>query len=596
MTKVRANIDAYGVTGRKARAPAPRRSLRLAILASWKRHHDLLSNAGSLLATTGVTSALGFVYWAFAARVFSQQAVGYSSAAVSAMQLLGTIGMLGLGTLLIGELPRRSQRAGLVSAALLTCGLGSLILGVGFAVAAPHFSERFANMTGTPGRAALLAAGVVLTGVSLVFDQATIGLMRGGLQLWRNSVLAVAKMLVLPVTAVILHDQFGVGITLSWVTGIVASLLSIAIRLQLGGTPVLHRPDWNVLRSLGKTAMAHNWLNLAIMMPTSLVPVLVTVIVSPSANAAFYVATMITSFVFIVPTHLATVLFAVVAADPKVVARKLRFALRLSFIIGLPGMAALLLGSHLVLGVFGKGYVLEATLPMCLITLGYPAAVPKALYIAVCRADGRISRAAVVLSACSAAEVAAAAVGGVEGGLIGLSYALLIVRFAEALVTAPPVVRAAFGHGRHRRAETLTAAAGSCMGEARVDNMLSNHRQSLPPEQPMLPGCRHRAHVASGMRSCSIDSCRYAELATFPERTNATMRIRQEAGIAALLSLARCVSTTMPFSVVPASMHGSVLDVGAAEPSDCAPLAGSGTSTTRRQRIASDSAEFIADN
>ena len=69
-----------------------------AVLAVWLRHRDLLSNAGSLLATTGITSALGFVYWTFAAREFSQEAVGYGSAAVSAMTLLGTIGMLGLGT------------------------------------------------------------------------------------------------------------------------------------------------------------------------------------------------------------------------------------------------------------------------------------------------------------------------------------------------------------------------------------------------------------------------------------------------------------------------------------------------------------------
>jgi O-antigen/teichoic acid export membrane protein len=438
-------------TERNLRAALRQRSLSVAVLAVWRRHRDLLGNACSLLATTGVTSALGFVYWTVAARAFSQQAVGYGSAAISAMGLLGTIGMLGLGTLLIGELPRRSRRAGLISAALLACGLGSLVLGLGFAVVAPHISDRFGNMTGTPARAALFTVGVAITGVTLVFDQATIGLMRGGLQLWRNSALAVAKLLALPAAAVILHDQLGVSITLSWVAATALSLVLVAIRLRLTGTPVLHRPDWGVLRRLGRTAMAHNWLNLAITMPVSLMPVLVTVIVSPSANAAYYVATMLTTFLFIVPTHLATVLFAVVAADPKVVAGKLRFALRVSYLVGLPGMAALILGSHLALGLFGKAYAADATLPLCLMAMGYPPAVPKALYIAVCRAAGQIPRAAVVLTTCSALEVAAAAAGGVAGGLKGLSFALLAVRIAEALVTTPPVVRAAFGHGRHRR-------------------------------------------------------------------------------------------------------------------------------------------------
>ena len=43
------------------------------------------------------------------------------------------------------------------------------------------------------------------------------------------------------------------------------------------------------------------WLNIAITVPWSLIPVLVTVVVSPSANAAFYIAWMLTSFLYILP-------------------------------------------------------------------------------------------------------------------------------------------------------------------------------------------------------------------------------------------------------------------------------------------------------
>ena len=70
----------------------------------------------------------------------------------------------------------------------------------------------------------------------------------------------------------------------------------LAIRLRFSGYPVLPRPDWGVLRRLGRTAIAHNWLNLAITIPMTLIPVLVTVIVSPSANAAFYAAWTLSGF------------------------------------------------------------------------------------------------------------------------------------------------------------------------------------------------------------------------------------------------------------------------------------------------------------
>jgi hypothetical protein len=89
--------------------------------------------------------------------------------------------------------------------------------------------------------------------------------------------------------------------------------------------------------------------------------------------------------------------------------------------------------------------------PLLLLVAGYVPTVPKLHYIAVCRAEGRITRAAAVLTAAAVAEVTAAAAGGAAGGLNGLTTALLGVFFLEGLVTAPSVTRAAVGHGRHRR-------------------------------------------------------------------------------------------------------------------------------------------------
>jgi O-antigen/teichoic acid export membrane protein len=424
-----------------------------------RRHWDLLGSATSLVATTGVASVLGFVYWALAARLFSQRAVGYGSAAISAMTLLGTIGMLGLGTVLIGELPRRRDRARLVAAALLASGVGSALLGAGFAMIAPHISGHFGHISGGLGQAALFTAGVCLTGASLVFDQATIGLLRGGVQLARNVVFAVVKLAVLPATALVLHDRFGMGITASWVAGLAASMLLVALWLRVTGTHVLPRPDWGVLRGLGRTAVAHSWLNLAITVPRSLIPVLVTVIVSPSANAAFYAAWTLSGFLYIVPTHLSTVLFAVASADPQIIARKLRFTLGLSALLGLAGMVVLASSAHFALSLFGPGYARAATVPLLLLVAGYVPTVPKLHYIAVCRAEGRITRAAAVLTAAAVAEVTAAALGGASAGLNGLTLALLGVFFLEGLVTAPSVTRAAAGHGRHRRVNPRRTAA-----------------------------------------------------------------------------------------------------------------------------------------
>lgn len=453
MTDMRVGLSISGMTKPGLAHSLLRRPLSSAI-AGWRRHRDLLANASSLVAATVMTSVLGFGYWALAARVFSQEAIGYGSAAISAMTLLGTIGMFGLGTVLIGELPRREpspHRAGLVSAALLTSGLGSLALGLGFCLVAPYISDSFANMVGTLGKTILFAVGVMLTAASMVFDQATIGLMRGGLQLSRNLAFSIAKIIILPASAVLLHDEFGTGIIFSWVTGTALSMIPTAIRLRVGGTQVFPRPDWGVLRRLRRTAVAHNWLNLAIQIPWLMLPVLVTIVVSPSANAAFYIAWVLTNFLYIVPSHLSTVLFAIAAADPEAVAPKLRFSLRLCLIIGLPGMLFLGLGAHLALSLFGADYARTATLALWLLVVGYLPAIPRAHYIAVCRANGKISRAAGILTTTAAVKILAAALGGASGGLKGLSFALLVTSLLESFVTTPTVIRAATGQGRRRR-------------------------------------------------------------------------------------------------------------------------------------------------
>jgi O-antigen/teichoic acid export membrane protein len=540
------NPDRHEPAGGASSSPPSAKSSPLsALVGIWHKHSDLLHNAASLAATTGVTSLLGFTFWTFAARYYSQEAVGYGSAAISAMTLLGTVGMFGLGTVLIGELPRRRRRANLVASALIASAVGSLILGVGFCLVAPHFSDRFIEITGSPERMLLFAAGVALTGATLVFDEATIGLLRGGLQLSRNLAFSVLKMAVIPAAAFVLHDGYGVGIILAWVAGTALSLIPTAIQLKLSGTKLLPKPDWGVLRGLGRTTMAHNWLNLAIGVPQTLVPVLVTVVVSPAANAAFYVAWMLTSFLFVVPTHLSTVLYAVASADPKVIAGKLRFVLRLSVLIGLPAMVILWFGAHLALSLFGKNYADEATWPLQLLILGYLPALPKTQYIAVCRAAGRVTRAAVILTIASTAEMAAVIIGGKQDGLTGVCIGLLVVAVAEGLVTAPAVFRTAMDRGgRHRRGLAVTEAPvpAQARGTGERPVPAPAKRPAITRQFPTVVPVTRPQRVVRGPQPRFVP---IEELERARERER-----RQEVGLAVLMSLA----TTDPFRI-PSRAH-----------------------------------------
>jgi O-antigen/teichoic acid export membrane protein len=417
----------------------------------WRRNTEILGNAGTLIATAGVSALLGFAFWTIAAHLFSQAAIGYAAATTSAMTLLGTIGMFGLGTFLIAELPGRAARTNLIAAAMLTAGIGSAILGGTFVLVAPHLSASLRNSSGTLTGALIVVAGVVLTAATFVFDQAAIALLRGGLQLSRNVIMAAAKLLVLPAAAYFVHDQFGNDIALSWVTGTVISVVAVALWLRRKGTSLISEPDWAALRGMRGTLVAYNWLGLAFATPTLLTPILVTVLVSPAANGAFYAAWVMVSMLFLVPTNLSTVLFAVASSEPRALAAKLRFTLAVSLLVGIPGMAVLGLGARSVLSVFGPSYVHEAALPLSLLVIAYVPTIPRTHYIAVSRATGKIPRAASVMTVAALMELAAVVIGAKWGGLVGLSVALLGVKYLTGAAVTPAIVRAALARGRHRR-------------------------------------------------------------------------------------------------------------------------------------------------
>ena len=151
--------------GHSAGTPLPERLLRK--LAG--KHFDLISNAGMLAIGTALSSALGFVYWWFAARNFEPGAVGYSAAAISMMNLIGHVGEVGLGALLMGEMHRfADRRLSFVTGGLLVAALVSAAFALVYVVASSIFSIELGAISASISGEALFVLGCCLTGFTLV--------------------------------------------------------------------------------------------------------------------------------------------------------------------------------------------------------------------------------------------------------------------------------------------------------------------------------------------------------------------------------------------------------------------------------------------
>jgi O-antigen/teichoic acid export membrane protein len=425
----------------------------------------ILANASSLISSQLVTSVLGFVYWWLAARQFAPSAVGLASAAISAMMLLGSASVLGLGTLLVGELPRQPGKApSLIAAALVVAGIAGSILGFLFALVAPALSADLRPLGAGIGNSLLFAAGVGLTTFTLVLDQALIGLLRGEFQLWRNGLFALIKLLILAAVGLWVADRFGLLIYATWVLGSLGSLVYLAVLgARRGVFKNGYRPEWGLLRKLGRTALAHHALNLTLQVPGLALPVLVTVELSATANAHFYVAWMVVSLLFVAPYALTTVLYAVSSAAPDVLAHKLRQTLALSYALGVLANLILLVGADIILGMFGGTYA-EAAPGLHILALGVIPLIIRYHYVVLSRIQGRAANAAMFQATGSGLELTLAAGGAALGGLIGLEIGWLIALCVEAIFMAPTVYRVAGAGTRLDRRQTASGPADSAEG------------------------------------------------------------------------------------------------------------------------------------
>ncbi|GAC1347859.1 MAG: hypothetical protein NVSMB27_14230 [Ktedonobacteraceae bacterium] len=416
------------------------------LLYQWiKINFVILLNAASLVTSFVVTSGLGFAYWWVAARQFPPEAIGFASAAISATSLLGIICMLGLGTLLIRELPRQEgKEVSLISAALTLVACVGGCVGLLFAVVAPTMSVDLQPLRASIQNVALFTAGVSLAAVSLVLDEALIGLLRSDLKLWRNTLFSGAKLVALFVAGFWLFRRAGVTMYATWVLGSVLSLAALAGFAMWKGnwTGRISLPHMGLIRKLSASALQHHLLNLLFEAPGMALPVLVTVLISATMNGWFYISFLLAGMVYIVSYALTTALYADSSAQPSALAHKARLTLGLAVIICVFANCVLLFGAKQLLGLFGPSYAQQGAWSLRILGLGVFPFIIKEHYIAIYRVQDRIRNALLPVTIGALLEVGAAALGGRLGGISGLSLGWITAVCVEAMFMAPMMYKA----------------------------------------------------------------------------------------------------------------------------------------------------------
>lgn len=385
----------------------------------------LYANSLYLMGSTGVMSLCGFFFWLIVARLYPDAVVGYSSAIISALNLLAIMSLGGLNISLVRFLPQADNPSKMINTCFTLGGLISLLMAgvflAGLGIWSPALSFIRQN---TPFCLAFFAFAVLWT-VSPLADAAFLAKRRAGFGLARSTLFSLLR-LPLPLLLALHFKSFGV--VASWGIALAASLV-VALAFFLPKAENSYRPlpalDPGVIKTLWRYSSGNYVANLLSAAPAFVLPLMVVNRLGAEENAYFYIAWMMANLLFAIALGVSRSLFAEGSHFEDRLRENVIKSLKSTFMLLIPAAVLLAAAGQWLLLAFGQGYsanALALLLVLCLSSL--PHAVNH-IYTGVLWVTGRIRELIGVWGFIAIVTLVASYVLLPRAGLVGIGYAWL---------------------------------------------------------------------------------------------------------------------------------------------------------------------------
>jgi O-antigen/teichoic acid export membrane protein len=347
------------------------------LLAGWRapQHRDGLA----LVVSSGMSSAVGLLYWVLAAQMFPADVVGVNAVAVSSLMLVGGIAHLNMSHALLRFVPVAGTAARrLVALGYLVAIVLSGLAGAGFAVGAAWWAPELVEVAGYGTLIAFFAVSCPVWTLFSLQDYVLTAVGRATAVPIENLVFSVLKIgLLVAVTLAALPG----GIALSWVVATALIVLPINLWLLIRLLPAHGRRTADravpvtvgaIGRFIGADYVGALFWQAAMMG----LPVLVLGRLGAEAAAAYNMVWQFGLALYMVPSGMGQSMIAHNAADPGKVDAARRETVRRGLTLVVPVALVLALGAPLVLALFGPHYAATGTGALVLIAL---SAIPNVI-------------------------------------------------------------------------------------------------------------------------------------------------------------------------------------------------------------------------
>jgi O-antigen/teichoic acid export membrane protein len=355
----------------------------------------------ALAANSAFTAVTGLVYWVVAAHQYSPRDVGVNAALISSMMFLSGIAGLNLANVVVRFLPEAGRRtARLTAIAYAAAAATALAVGLVFVLGVGEWAPALDFL-----RDDLLLGGWFLVstlGWCLFAIQDSV-LTALGRAVWvplENAVFALLKLGLLVVLAALMPVY---GIFVSWTAAMLVSVVAVNAVIFMWLMP-RRQPNAEALTTLRTRAFrryfaADYMCSVAWMSGTNLMPLVVTAVAGPAANAGYALAWAVSLplYAFAASIGMSLVLHGS-REDASLPDLERKAALQGARVL-LPSVLVAVVLAPEILTLFGNGYSAAATTVLRLLALSAVPYFVLTLAISVARIERRLGPAVVAWAA-----------------------------------------------------------------------------------------------------------------------------------------------------------------------------------------------------
>lgn len=405
--------------------------------------NPLYRSGYAMIINTITTTAIGVIYWAIAARLYSSQALGWGSALISALMLISSFAQLNFTDTLPRFIPLSGRSVGkFVGYSYLLSGSAALLISAVFVVVFPHASSEWYFLeSSSPLRLAFVIAAIAW-GIFALQDYVLLSLRQSMVVPAENLTYGILKLVLLAGVAWIMPSS---GIFFSWIIPLAITVPGVnwlIFRRYVKNYEFILAPSRLRISEMVRYASI-DYVGTALGQAYSnLLPLLVLSTLGPTANGVFYIAWTIASGLGLLAINISVSLLVEASKAPHRLAELTRGVLTRCVAVTTFGALVITVGTHPILLLYGSRYAVDASTLLRLLALGTLPYCVTVVALSLDRVQRKVGRASLTRLALTILVLGGtwALVGRV--GVDGVAYAWGGANIVVALIRFPTVASA----------------------------------------------------------------------------------------------------------------------------------------------------------